>query len=289
MFDIVVNPASSSGKSMNTLRTVETILTQKNIPFEVHLSNYAGHTTEIIRELNKKDECKVIIMGGDGTFSEALTGVTNFDTITFGYIPCGTGNDYARASKLSTDPITALDIILNNNVVFADYIDINNNRRCINCAGAGMDVDVLVRYASIKHFKGKIRYYIALLDTLLHLKFHKIRFTVNGETLEKSVFLLTIANGTCIGGGMPISPESDPFDGYFNLVYVNEIPKRRVLPLLLKFLKGKHLDYPATVTFKAKEILVEVLDTGKIEIDGEVLDDKILDCKLIEGKLKLFV
>ncbi|MDR0751364.1 MAG: YegS/Rv2252/BmrU family lipid kinase [Christensenellaceae bacterium] len=289
MFDILVNPVSSSGKSMSTLKIIETVLSQKNIPYKIHLSNYAGHTTKIITELNKKPECNVIVMGGDGTFSEAITGVTNFDTITFGYIPCGTGNDYARASKLSTDPLTALDIILKNNVVFADYIEINNTRRCINCAGAGMDVDVLVRYDTIKHFKGKIRYYIALFDTLLHLKFHKIRFTVDGETLEKSVFLLTIANGTCIGGGMPISPNSDPFDGYFNLVYVNEIPKRKVLPLLMKFLKGKHLDNPATVTLKAREILVEVLDTGKIEIDGEVLDDKILDCKLINGKLKLFI
>ncbi|MDR2266819.1 MAG: diacylglycerol kinase family lipid kinase [Christensenellaceae bacterium] len=288
MFDIIINPVSSSGKSLDKLKLVESTLSQKGIAYTVHMSNYAGHTTEIIKELNQKEHSEVIIMGGDGTFSEALTGITNFDTITLGYIPCGTGNDYARASKLSTDTLTALDVILKNNPNYADYIEINGNRRCINCAGAGMDVDVLVRYASLKKFKGKIRYYVALLDTLLHLKFHKVRFTIDDEVTEKSVFLITIANGTCIGGGMPISPLSDPFDGYFNLVYVNEIPKRQVLPLLLKFLKGKHLSNPATVTLKAKEILVEVLDTGKIEIDGEVLSEKILDCKLISGKLRLY-
>lgn len=72
-----------------------------------------------------------------------------------------------------------------------------------------MDTDVLVTYAAMKHFHGKIKYYVSLLKVLMHLKFHKVRISIDGgEPAEKSVFLISIANGIYIGGGMPISPNS---------------------------------------------------------------------------------
>ncbi|MDR3185868.1 MAG: YegS/Rv2252/BmrU family lipid kinase [Christensenellaceae bacterium] len=287
MFDIIINPVSANGGSLKVLKTIESVLKEKNIPYEVHESKFHGHTIEIMRELNKKDQLQVILMGGDGTFSEALTGIENFDSVVVGFIPCGSGNDYAKAAKIPNEPKVALDRILANNIGFADFIEMPS-RRSINCAGAGMDVDVLVKYDTVRGLKGKARYYFALFYTLLHLKFHKVRFTIDGITEEKNVFLITVANGTCIGGGMPISPESDPFDGLFNVVYINEIPKRKVLPLLLKFLKGKHIFEPCTSVIKANEVKIEILDEGKVEIDGEVLDQRILECKLISNKLRIF-
>ena len=40
--------------------------------------------------------------------------------------------------------------------------------------------------------------------------------------------------------------------------------------------------------YSAKEVTVEVLDDGKIELDGEVIDDKILECKVVHGVLKVY-
>ena len=65
MFDILINPHSGKGKSLAALKTVETILTGKQIPYAVHRTAYAGHAVEIVRELNKKDHCDLIVMGGD--------------------------------------------------------------------------------------------------------------------------------------------------------------------------------------------------------------------------------
>ncbi|MDR3216316.1 MAG: YegS/Rv2252/BmrU family lipid kinase [Clostridiaceae bacterium] len=287
MLDIIYNPISGKGKSASALKITVQALTDAQTEYRIHETAYVGHAKEIAEELNQQEDCKLMILGGDGTFNEVLNGITDFDKITVGFIPCGTGNDYVRAAKLPVDTVAAVNAVLAGKTAYSDFIQLGV-RRALNCAGAGMDVDVLVRYSNMKAFKGKTKYYASLIDTLLHLKFHKLRLTINGESSEKNVFLITAANGTCIGGGMPISPSSDPFDGVLNIVVINEMKKRKILGALLAFLKGKHIGKPYTETYTCTEALIEILDEGKTEVDGEVFDNKILDCKLVSGKLRIF-
>lgn len=288
MYNIIVNPQGGKGKSVKALKIVEQKLTANNIAYKIYNTEYAGHATEIARELSKTPDTKIIMMGGDGSFNEILNGIENFENVTLGIIPCGTGNDFVRASGHPTDPKRAIELILKNNVGHVDFIDLGK-RRCLNVAGAGMDVDVLIKYESMKCFRGKIKYYASLIYTLIHLKFHKLRVTVDGKSMDKTVFMIGVGNGTCIGGGMPISPHSKVDDGLLNVVIVNELPKRKIPLTLLKFLKGKHIDMPFTEEYTGKEVVVEVLDDGRIETDGEVIDDKILDCKIVSDTLKVFI
>lgn len=288
MFDIIVNPSSGKDKGKNALKTVETILIGKQIPYQVHKTHYEKHATDIVRELNSRPYTHLIVLGGDGTFNEVLNGIDNFETIDIGFIPCGTGNDYVKATNIPVDIRRALEIILKGNIGYTDFLQIGD-KRCLNCAGAGMDVDVLERCKTMKTFRGKLKYYASLIDVLLHLRFHKLKVTIDGKTEEKSVFMIAVANGTCIGGGMRISPDSDVNDGKLNLVIVNELKKSKVLGLLLKFLKGgKHIYEPCTESYLLDEVKIELLDDSKTQIDGEVYDNKLMDCKIIHNKLKTY-
>lgn len=288
MLDIIVNPISGKGQSLKALASVEAVLKERNVPYTVHRTEHAKHATEITRELNKREHTDLVVLGGDGTLNEVLNGITDFDTINLGIISSGSGNDFIRATDLPNDPVEAINLILKGNVGHMDYIDLGD-KRALNCAGAGMDVDTLVRYSQIKGFKGSLRYLIALLITLAICKFHKITLEIDGEKVEKTVFMVCAANGTCIGGGMPISPHSVPDDGKLHIVVVNKIPRLKVLGVLIKFLNGgKHLDTPYGEEFVADSVRIEILDEGKTEIDGEVQEEKVLDAKIVPGKLRVF-
>lgn len=256
--------------------------------WKVHRTERSMHASEIVAELNKKEDAKVIVMGGDGTLNEVLNGITDFSRLTLGIISCGTGNDFIKAAGLPSDPAEAAKLILKGDTGYVDYLELKN-RRALNCAGAGMDVDVLVRYESMKAFKGKMKYYASLIDTLIKCKFHKIALEIDGERMEKSVFMIAAANGTCIGGGMKISPHSLTDDGKLNVVLINEMPKRKILPTLIKFLNGgKHIESPYTEEYLAENVKIEVLDEGLTEVDGEVIDEKIIDCRVVHDVLKIF-
>ena len=54
----------------------------------------------------------IFVLGGDGTVNEVVNGIKRPDLITFGYIPIGSSNDFARGLKLPKDPMKALQSVL---------------------------------------------------------------------------------------------------------------------------------------------------------------------------------
>ena len=287
MYDIIVNPIGGKGKSLKALKQVEKILSDHKQEYKIHNTERSGHATEIAAELTKKPGVKLIVLGGDGSFNEGLNGISDFGNVTLGIVACGTGNDFIRASGHPRKVKDAMDVILKGETGYIDYIDVGS-RRCLNVAGAGMDVDVLIRYAEMKAFHGKIKYYASLFDTLAHVKWHKLRITIDGKSMDKSVFMIGVGNGTCIGGGMPICPNAKVDDGLLSIVIVNEMKKSRIPVELPGFLSGKHIKKDYTEEYSGKEVRIEVLDEGKIELDGEVIDDKVLDCKVVHNVLKVY-
>lgn len=288
MFHIIVNPQGGKGKSLKALKEVEKRLTDSGKQYVVHTTERAGHATEIARELSKESDVQLLVLGGDGSFNEVLNGIDDFDNVTLGLIPCGTGNDFVSASGHPKKVAAAMDVILSGNVEYVDYIQLDD-RRALNVLGAGMDVDVLLKYAEMKPFHGKVKYYASLFYVLAHTKWHKLRLTIDGNLIgERSVFMIGIGNGKSIGGGIPICPNGVVNDGKLSVVVVNEMKKSRILFELPGFLSAKHVKKDYTEEFEGESVRIEVLDDSKFEADGEIFDSKDINCRVVSGKLKVF-
>ena len=149
MYHIIVNPQGGKGKSMKALATVEEIFKNNNAEYVVHKTEYAGHATEIAKELSQTPDTNIVVMGGDGSFHEVLCGIDNFDNVTLGLIACGSGNDFIKKSGHSTNVKEATQTVLNGKVGYVDYMELGKYR-CLNVGGGGMDVDVLLKYANCK-------------------------------------------------------------------------------------------------------------------------------------------
>lgn len=293
MLNFIVNPKSGKGKGRRNMKKIIKYLTQQGETFKVVYSERAKEIPELVKNLCDEGADNVIAVGGDGTINEALNGIVDFDKTTFGIIPSGNGNDFATFFGLPLNPIKALEHVTKNAPVHTDFIEIgdeNKKIRCMNVAGTGIDAEVLARCARFKVIKGKLQYIIALLQTIRRFEFFKFRSMTNGAETVHSGFIAAVCNGNQFGGGIKISPESDPHDGKLNLIIINELPRNKIMwALRKKLLKDKVLEVPETEQHFVDE--VEIIPEKKpffLNVDGELYNDVAFKCKLIHKKLRIF-
>ena len=289
MLNIIVNPIAGGKRGKKIQKALEKViarLEERNVEYTVYQSQYKGNATEITTDLIEKGVTNVVIMGGDGSLHEVLNGFSNFENVTLGLIPCGTGNDFASALNIPLDPIKAIDLIIDGEAKYTDFMQLPTVRG-MNIVGMGIDVDVLVKYSKLKR-KNKLGYTMCLIRTLLKFDYTDFTAEINGEKKDYTSFIACIANGNVYGGGIPICPIADPTDNQLDFLIVNKIAKCKILGALIKLLKGKIMSLPQTEHTKCDKIKITPKAPYIVNVDGELYPDIPFEVEIVKNKLKMF-
>lgn len=286
---IIVNKTAGGkhGKKVQkALNAVERRLNEKNIEYSVHFTEYKGHGTVLTKELIDGGATKIVVLGGDGTLHEVINGFDNFENVSLGLVPCGTGNDFAHALGLPKDPQKAIDLIVDGTPKFTDFMQMPTVRG-INVIGMGIDVDVLVAYNKLKR-KNKFGYTWCLIKTLFNFDFVEFNAEVDGETKPYRSFIAAIANGSVFGGGIPICPVATPTDKKLNFVAVKEIKGIKILGALIKLMSGKILTLKQSSETPCEHVKITCDNSYVVNVDGELYADIPFDVQIVSDKLKMY-
>lgn len=290
--DFICNPfagGKSGEKIKNAILKIETYLNEKQIPYKIHFTPEEHGSKLKTEELIKNGATSIVAVGGDGTLHEVINGFSNFENVTLGLVPCGTGNDFASAMGIPEDTIEALKIILKNTPKYTDFMQMPTVRG-INVIGMGIDVDVLVEYSKANK-KTKATYTKALLKTLIRYKDKDfIRF--NGTDGEKDYkyksFLVCACNGIVFGGGIPICPPAKIDDGKLDFITVESMKKLKMISAFLKLKKGKILDIKGAHHSLCKEISFKADRPVFVNVDGELYHNIPFNVKVVTNTLKMY-
>ena len=286
MQHIIVNPVSGKKRSLKNLQVVETLLQQANIAYEVHATAAAGDAEKIVRALTESGENDIVVLGGDGTLHEALNGVADPSKCRIALIPSGTGNDFAAKLGIPTKAATAVKLLIDGRAKDVDYLQVGN-RRCMNVAGLGMDVEVLERCQRGK-MRGKLKYFISLLKTFFVFKGYAVNMYKDGEMQQRDILLVAACNGSQFGGGIPICPPAEVADGQMNVLVVEHIKgKWALMKALLTLMKGKMPQYKRATHYLCDAVRCEPLKPCTVQLDGELYKDLPFDVKIGKG-LKMY-
>ena len=288
MYYVVASGKKNTKLSKETLPNLETKLKERNVEYKLFVSIYPGHAEELTKACCKEKDCQAIIaVGGDGTFYEILNGMDT--SIPIGFIPAGTGNDFVRTLGIGTDIDECLDNILNNEPRYVDYLQVND-RRAFNVVGSGFDIDLLKREDRIrKKIHSRKSYYIALLISLFKFNFFKMTFKAdNQDSVTTSFFMFDCCNGIWGGGMLPLCVDASPYDGFIDFVYITTFNKLKLLPLLLKFQKGKLASTKYVKRIRCKAIDISVVQNIEANLDGEILPLFPIHVEIVHNQLKYF-
>lgn len=270
----IVNRVSGNGRGLVRWSKVESVLKEKGIPYRVAFTERPGHATELAREAVKMGVRAVVAVGGDGTVNEVGNGLVKTD-VPLGYIPAGSGNDFATAQGVPKDPVQALHRVLKHVPRRVDTADFGG-RAMISSIGVGFDGQVAktVNASKWKERLGKGSYALGVIQELHRFQPTRVTLEVDGQVLqEKDVWLIAIANISCYGGGMKICPEAKNDDGLLDICLVRGVSRWKLLGLFPLVFAGKHVDYPYVVMMRGSRIQVSADLPLVVHADGEVIGE----------------
>jgi len=290
MYHILINPASRSGKGKKLWKEIiEPCLMSEQIEYICYYSNTQGEVQSLAREITKnatpEHPMKLIILGGDGTFNEALQGINDFSAVILGYIPTGSSNDLARDLGIPKDPIQALNRALHSDTIhqmdmgLVTFLDGQSRKFATSC-GFGFDAAVCeetnrskFKIALNKIGLGKLAYLTIAVKQLLSAKGVTCEMTLDDNTLTLNKLLFGAAMiHKYEGGGFLFGPGADAQDGVFNIcTAANKLPKWVILLALPTAFWGKHYLFPGIEPYAGSQIHLTTSAPLWIHTDGEVL------------------
>lgn len=261
MYYFIVNYYGGSGNAKRTWDKVNFLLKKKNIEYKAYVTKKAGHARHLAERIStlEDDDIRMIVVGGDGTINEAVNGIKDFERVSFGIIPTGSGNDFARGINMPKDPEKALDVILSadkgRRIDVGEVItDSDVRRRFLISSGIGLDAIVCkkIQNSKIKNVLNKLKlgnlsYIILTITTLFKMKTYKVKvkmmddLTKDDEELKlDDLIFLAAMNCPAEGGGVPMNPGAKLDDGKLSICAVSGIPKWKTFFLLPTLCRGKH-------------------------------------------------
>lgn len=286
MHQIIFNPTAGKKKARKALETVCKTLREKNVSFQVHQTAAAHDAETIARRLTTAGASNLVVVGGDGTLHEVLNGIVDPSRCTLGLIPAGTGNDFAEAAEIPLDTEEAIKVLLERKAKPVDFLQVGE-RRCMNVAGLGIDVQVLQRCARGK-MKGKLKYVLSLIQTVFGYKGCKVLVESDGVEVARDVLLAAACNGSQFGGGLRICPTAEIADGKISVVTVDCLGGVfKIVKAFLALIKGKILSLPASSHFLCDRVRLTTQQPCAVQLDGEIYQNLVLDVQVGKG-LKMY-
>lgn len=305
MYYFIVNPCSNCGRGKQTWQKLKKILEKKKIVYESYVSEQRGDARTVAKMLTRsgmKPEEVIVVVGGSGTLNEVLDGLAFGGTITLGYIPAGSENDFARSLKLPFGLWRGMKrIFMRRSVKLLDYgvLTFGNraeHRRFAVSAGMGINGAVCHELAASaalqKACRLPLRRLCHMLDGLKQFfLFKPSRGYIILDRVKKIEFnhiYLLSAQIHPFEGGVRLAPGADGSDGKLSVCVMNSDNKWKLFPAFLTALFTRRKIHKGIRVFECREVLFHVDRPMASHTDGEACGIwNELQAECIERKIRM--
>lgn len=283
MLHIIYNPTSSCGNGKKLFERTKNQLDKEGIEYKIYETTGHGSAKRYAYDITSDEyNDKIVVIGGDGTLNEVFNGIRDYSRVTLGYIPTGSGGDFARDLGISTNPDIAINTVIHTkeykmmdvgNLTNAEF----NKRFCIS-AGIGFDAAVCheALNSKLKAFLNKLHigsltYVLIAIKQILTTKKHGCTVILDDARKEKfdHFYFAAAMVHRYEGGGFMFCPNAKCNDGLIDVCVVGNLSKFKVLTTIPKAFKGKHVNCKGIKIYQAKKVQIISDEKLPIHADGE--------------------
>lgn len=312
---IIVNNVAA--KARQAWPKIKEQLDAASVNYKTHHTNHQGDATVQTSVALKSGTQLIVVVGGDGTLSEAAQGFFEFNDdidvlpapinpdATLAVLPAGTGDDFARGLRRKRAPLddwigTLFAFVRGEktsrpiDVLYGRCDGFQSPFICLNASTMGIGGETANRVAAqggfMRKFSGEFRFVFAAVGALAAWRERRVRVTVDDRVVaDAPMNLVGVANGLYAGGGMMFSNIARLDDGKLDVVTASGLNRRQVVTELSRIHTGGHLDNPKVLLTQGARVRIETLllqDAMLLEADGNVKGVTPVDFQVMPGALK---
>lgn len=283
----IMNPISGTVNKSGIPSLIDKYINHDIFDYEISLTEYAGHASEIASKAKDDNIDIVVAVGGDGTVNEVARAIVNSNT-ALGIIPCGSGNGLARHLMLPMNLAKAIQIINLCEIHQLDYGIINDIPFFCTC-GMGFDAFVSHKFAEAGK-RGPITYVENVLKEGLKYKPETYEIQDEKGITRLKAFLISCANASQYGNNAYIAPQASMSDGLMDIIVMEPFDVIEA-PQISIDMFNKTLNKNSKIkTFKCKHLSIHRKEPGYIHYDGDpVMTGKDIEITLKEKGIKVIV
>jgi YegS/Rv2252/BmrU family lipid kinase len=263
----------------------------------VAITEHPAQVGEYLAEAQKLGLERIIAVGGDGTCHAIINALMDLQDrhpdsprMTFGQLPMGTGQDFARILGIPPKPEAAIPWLARARPRMLDVgvLDYEGGRRYfLNIASAGISGEVDRRVTGIP--RRPWTFWLATVASFLRYPLPQVRLSADGRLIyEGKIWLLAAANGSTFGRGMRIAPGAQIDDGRLEMILVKQAPRWEAVWAFNLVYGGRHMKHRRVQAAQVQSLELEALG-GEIalDLDGEPSTGRQLRFSLRPGALQM--
>lgn len=317
---IIINHAAAKARA--AWPVVRAKLEAAGLAFDFHETTGPGDATVKTRDALKAGVVLIVVIGGDGTLSEAAQGFFQFNerleqlpspinpAAQLAILPAGTGDDFARSLVGRREPLNSwIETFISycqtpadENVRSVDvFYGLCNGYQspfiCLNASTMGIGGETAARVAAqgsvMRRFSGELRFAMAALAALAGWRERRVRISVDDQQIiDGRMNLVAVANALYAGGGMMLSPEAKFSDGLLDVVTASGLNRLEIVRELARIHKGGHVANLKVRVVQGERVAIETFsaeDALPIEADGNVRGVTPVSFQVMPGVLRFVI
>ena len=224
---LIVNPTAGKKKATDYLPQITKKFESADFQVETRYTEIDKNATAVTLQYGEGKDL-IVCVGGDGTLKETICGVMTLESdAKIGYIPMGTTNDFAHSLHIPTNPLEAVDTIINGKEMKVDIGDFNGDEQFIyvSCFGNFCDVSYKAKQ-KLKNKIGRGAYYWETAKEVHKIKGFKAKIECeDGEIIEGKFFYGGVSNSYSVAGFPVLTKAGVEFDDGLHELALIRMPK----------------------------------------------------------------
>lgn len=230
----------------------------------------------------------IIVLGGDGTLNRVVNAIGDH-AVPIGLLPLGTGNDFARAMGIPSDPGAAAAQLLEGQVRAVDLLEVNGRLFCTAGllglpADAALSVDRWTRPSSwtrpLARLLGGATYRLAGLQHLtlrggatwaLEIAADWVPGDPGTDRRRVVTHGVFVANTRVLGGGLVLPLDADETDGLMEVAVIPKMSRHRLWWAFACFAQGWRVPVGALEVVRARCVVIESDRELPFTAEGDLL------------------